>query len=305
MSEQDRADLLAQAIESLMAGETVASDDPLLQIARNLANVRPSDQVIARFDQQVDRWFPPPSPAPARPAIPLRPIVIIGIVIVVIVLVIIGLIISRPVIAPTPSPLPSATQTTAPTATASVTATVTSTTTQTATTSASATASPTDLPTNTTAPTATQPAVAIPVSTNTVTPSPVPPTATNAGSTVQDSNNAITPAPSVVTAAATYTRVIIVGQIEQIQNGVIIILGQTIRITGTVGGLCSGDLVRIEATVNPDGTLSASRTALTVETSGCTAQAPTGGGSAPSGGNSGGGNSGGSGDSGMGMGMGD
>jgi hypothetical protein len=103
--------------------------------------------------------------------------------------------------------------------------------------------------TPTATPTPTQSPTSTPTSTPTDTPTPAAPT--------------LTPTP------LSFSRIVVSGQIESIQGNTIVVLGQPIRIDGSLGRWCAGDLVRVEVSVGEDGTYSASRDAVTVETSAC------------------------------------
>jgi hypothetical protein len=77
---------------------------------------------------------------------------------------------------------------------------------------------------------------------------------------------------TTISATTTFTQVIVSGSIQNIQGSTIIILGRTITIDGTIGRLCAGDAVRIEAILASDGTLHADAQRITVEASTCAGQ---------------------------------
>ncbi len=105
---------------------------------------------------------------------------------------------------------------------------------------------------------------ALPTGTPTASPT-LTPTATGTPTiTPTDTAPAASPTPP------SFSRIIINGQVDSIQNGIVVILGQQIRIDGSIGKLCAGDLVRVEVSVDADGTYHASRDAITVESSACT-----------------------------------
>jgi hypothetical protein len=119
MSNQERADQLARELDRLLAGERAAEGDPLLEIANRLAgnapdSPQPSAQAVARFEQQLERWFGPSSPPTPlrRPIIPA--IVIILVVAVIVILVVVSILGSAPVPLPL-TPTTTVTATTAPT----------------------------------------------------------------------------------------------------------------------------------------------------------------------------------------------
>src|SRR5260221_3723781 len=59
LNEQERADELSEAIDQLMGGQRPNSDDPLLDVARQLASAqyKPSRAAQARFSRQVEDWL--------------------------------------------------------------------------------------------------------------------------------------------------------------------------------------------------------------------------------------------------------
>jgi hypothetical protein len=65
MSEEQRAEQLALEIDRLMAGEAPASTDPILDVASLLAKtpVTPGPAAVARFEQQMQNWFPQAGPS--------------------------------------------------------------------------------------------------------------------------------------------------------------------------------------------------------------------------------------------------
>ncbi len=127
MSEQERAEQLAQAIDRLMAGQAIPAGDPLLEMAATLAQapVLPRPQAFARFEQQLDQWFGAPAPTVPAPRHLPTPILVAGIAFVVIAVIVLALFVIGPLIAPPPTSTPAAT----PTATSTVTPTLTPTTT--------------------------------------------------------------------------------------------------------------------------------------------------------------------------------
>jgi hypothetical protein len=223
MSEQERADRLAQDIERLMTGQPVPGGDPLIDLAKGMAAapIHPGPQAAARFEQQLNQWFARPA-APAPRHAPAPAPVGIALAVLVMAAIVVALLVVGPIIAP---------------------------------------------PTPTSTPTAT--------STPTVTPTRTP-TATPTG----------IPTPT----SPAFSRVIISGRIDNIQGSVVVVLGQSIRIDGGTGGLCVGDIVRVEVSVASDGAYYAPRSALTVQTSACTpvpAPPSSGGGSTGGGGDGG------------------
>jgi uncharacterized protein DUF5666 len=115
VSEQERADRLAQDIERLMAGEPVQGGDPLLDLAKTLGQtpLRPSAQAYAQFERQLDQWFRAPS-APAVPRHAPAPILTVGVGVVVLAVIVAGIFVIGPLVAPTPTYTPTPTQTASP-----------------------------------------------------------------------------------------------------------------------------------------------------------------------------------------------
>ncbi len=209
MSEQERANRLAQDIERLMAGEPVSGDDALFALAKVLGNgpVQPRPQASAQFERQLNQWFgAPPRPLPRHaPA----PVLTAAISLALLAVLITGLLVVGPLVAPRPTSTP--------------------------------TPAPTDTPTH-----------ASPTPTRTGTPTNTP-----------------TPEPTETPTPLTYSRVIVSGRIDSIQGNIIVVLGQSIRIEGSMSRLCVGDLIRVDVSIGPDGAYTATRDALTVETSAC------------------------------------
>ena len=78
-----------------------------------------------------------------------------------------------------------------------------------------------------------------------------------------------TPVLSSTISPIPFTRIVIDGQINSIQNNSLIILGQSIQIDGDVKGLCLGDVVHLQVSIGSDGTYHVQRSAIVVESSGC------------------------------------
>jgi hypothetical protein len=130
VSEQERAEQLAQSLDRLLAGQGVPVGDPLLDLAKRLAEapLQPSPQALARFEQQLNQWFGVPAPtAPTLRPVPM-PLVAAGIAIVVIIVIVVALLVIGPLI----TPAATSTATASPTATSTSTATATPTITPTA-----------------------------------------------------------------------------------------------------------------------------------------------------------------------------
>jgi len=235
VSEQERADALARDLERLLAGERLPEGDPLLEVASALSRLplQPGEQATLRFEQRLDEWFGKPAPPP-RQRIPL-PALVVGTVIAAIVigLLLLAILSNRPVSVPTPTVMPTAVppQTTIPTV-------------PTITLRPLPSLSPSPSPTST-AVTAT----ATYQTATSATPSATPPAQT------------ITPQP--------FSRVVVAGPIESLQDSIVVILGQSIQVTGNLPRMCVGDLVRIEVNVSADGSFHADRSSIVVETSAC------------------------------------
>ena len=73
LTEQQRADQLAEALDLLIAGEpveTMVKDESLRGVVQLLAGdlMQPTTHGVARLDQQLAQWFGPESVPPPRPA---------------------------------------------------------------------------------------------------------------------------------------------------------------------------------------------------------------------------------------------
>jgi hypothetical protein len=245
MSEQERADALARDLERLMAGELLPEGDPLLEVASALSRLplQPSEQATLRFEQRLGGWFGKPA-LPPRRRIPL-PVMVAGAVIAAIVVGLLLVILSnRPVSVPTPTAMP----------------------------------------------TAVPPQIIIPAITPTsspsLSPSPAPTsTAVTATATYQTATSATLSAtpPTQTITPQPFSRVVVAGPIESLQGGTIVILGQSIQVTGSLPRMCVGDLVRIEVNVSADGSFHADRSGIVVETNACSS-GPAAGGQGSSGG---------------------
>jgi hypothetical protein len=240
-NEHNRAEQLAQDIDALFSGATSANDDPLLAVAQLFINdaPQPSAAAVARFESQLADWFPPAPPAPPAPL----PRVMLGVMVAAVLLLalVVAVLTSRQAPVPTPSPTPTSTATPSvtPTPSATPTATLTLTRTPTATLTATlATLTATNTATNT--------------ATSSVTPTPFAATPT-------------LPQPPTVQ----FTRIVIEGQVEVISNGVIIVMGRTIRVRGPLSSLCAGSVVRFTASLEADGVYGVAATAIQVIRSSC------------------------------------
>ena len=243
LNEQARADRLAEALDRLLHGELPGSNDPLLAVAQGLIAipVEPSAGAVARFDQQVNRWFNPPA-APVRPRVgPRIPLVAAGLALA-IVLGTAGVVLRLTVFAP-------------PIATATPTTTLTSTATPRAANSRTPTATFTITPTST--PTLTSSPTVTPTLTATTSP------------TASETNTAVPSFTATLSADPIFSQIFISGTIGDIQGTTITIFGQGVQVQDGVTGLCIGSWVTFDATVLPDGTLQVARSAITIVTSGC------------------------------------
>jgi len=234
-TEQERADRLSEALDRLTSGQRPDSADPLLVVARNLLALplEPPAAAIARFDQQVNSWFRPPTPRSIPRTGPRIPFITAGVGLA-IALIAAGIVLRLTVFAPPPeTPTVTARPTLTPTftATGSFTPTVTST----------------------------------PSGTSTATDS-ITPTVTATLTTTEDATATVTPTPPVSPA---FAQVVINGTIESIQGTIIGILGQEVNVQGGAGGLCVGDLVSFTARMLTGGMLEVQRGAITVISSGC------------------------------------
>jgi hypothetical protein len=239
MSEQERADALARDLERLLAGERLPEGDPLLEVASALSRLplQPGEQATLRFEQRLDEWFGKPA-LPPRQHLPL-PVLVVGAVIAAIVVGLLLVILSnRSVTVPTPTVMPTA----VPPQTTIPTITLTP--------LPSLSPSPSSMSTAVTATATYQTATS-------ATPSATPPAQT------------ITPQP--------FRRVVVAGPIESLQGGTIVILGQSIQVTGSLPRMCVGDLVRIEVNVSADGSFFTDRSGIVVETSACSSGQVTAG----------------------------
>lgn len=262
MTEQERADQLAYQIDRLLAGEPLPENVPLLTLADELTRTaaQPSPESMVRFEQQLDRWFRSPRPLVRR----IPPLTAVAAALAAVVVIVVAAVGVR-LITSVPTPTPTITVTIISTVTrltATLTPTITSSLAPTATIVPSSTL--TALPTNTVAPTQ------LPLVTTMVT--------------------AVAPTPSAT--LIVFANIIVNGQIDSLQPpDLVTVLEQTIQVSGGLAGLCLGDMVHIQVTVNLQGVYQTTRPAIKVLTSACLhPPAPT-----PNTGNSGG-KSGGNGD---------
>lgn len=132
LSEQERADELSEAIDQLMAGQRPNSDDPLLDVARQLASVqyKPSRAAQARFSRQVEDWF---ALGQRKPRLTLLQIALTAGAVAIVLFVAIYSGIRNQVSAPQPTLIPLPTSTATATSTRTETPTVTPTITESAT----------------------------------------------------------------------------------------------------------------------------------------------------------------------------
>ncbi|MHB8628948.1 MAG: hypothetical protein ACYDBJ_12975 [Aggregatilineales bacterium] len=246
-AEQERANRLAEALDRLMQGEPTYGADPLLAVAQDLlaAPIQPSPAAVARFNQQVNRWFSPAAPRPQLRFVPRIPWIAAGFVLA-ITLVAAGIALRQTVFAP-PTPTVVATPTPTPTALPSLTSTFT----------------PTETPTVTPTSTFSETNTTVPTATNTA-----PLTATLTISATETAADTITSTPADL---PVFAQVIISGTIDGIQGAIITIFGQAIHIQGGVAGLCVGDWVSLKANLLPSELLQVDRSAITVVTSACVA----------------------------------
>ncbi len=244
MTEQVRADRLAQEFERLMTGQGITGDDPLLDVARKLAQapVQPGAGAQQRFEQQLAQWFGAPAgPPPAPPSASPLPVAIIAAITIGAAALLIGTALGGSGIQATPAMVSTMTITQTSTPTASVTPTGTATPTATAT--ATTTATVTETATLTATPTVT----------TTETPASETPDAASTSQALP----LTTPVPGIVR-----------GRIEDIRGILITVNRQRIQVRGGVAGLCVGDLVRVETTVQGE-LLRTERSAVRVEQSAC------------------------------------
>lgn len=276
MTDQERADQLAQALDKLLAGQAPELDDPLLNIARSLvtAPVQPSAQAVARFEQQLAGWFGRPTPTPRPNRIPwLLGTAILVVIAVIIVIVIITRppVISPPTFTPTHTATVTTTGTGTSTGTSTTIPTITPTTTPTILVSATVSLTDTPTPDPTAMITATITATLSPGATASPTVSVI------TQPTVSPVTSTLLPPPTQPPGTATpipFVRVVIDGPIESITDNLIIVLSQTILIDDGSVGLCQGDLIRIEAVFGADGKLHVQRGSVRVTTSACNVPAP-------------------------------
>jgi hypothetical protein len=293
MNEDLRANRLSDDIDRLMAGEPNAADDPLLDIAKALAQdpVQPSAAASARFEERLNEWFGSTGGVPSQPKPANMPNGVV--LVVVLVLLVIGVIVVSTQNSQIPEP--SATTTNTPTDAPTDSSTGTPTHTPTHTPTGTPTNTATSTPTNTSAPATSSaiPAV-IPSATATITS-----TATHTASSTVSATAAITATgiPTSITNTPTatnipYTRIILSGRVEGVIENTITIYGMTIRVVGSMTGLCAGAVVRIEVQIDADGTLFSDLSRITIEDSPCAVN-----GASPNSGSSGGGSSSGGGQS--------
>jgi hypothetical protein len=201
MSNQERADQLAREIDRLLAGERAAEGDPLLGVASLLAanspnSLQPSVQAVARFEQQLDRWFGPASPPTPRP-LPI-PAILITLIVIVILILIVALIVGN-----IPAPLP---PTIAPTI------------------------APTTIPTTQPTPLPTQPPTS-PGIAATIAPTIAPTQPPSTGNLSPTTTQTSIPTPLTATTIP-YVSVVVEGQVQSIepQTNIIVVRSQAIRL---------------------------------------------------------------------------
>ncbi len=261
--EQGRAERLAVALDRLLTGQLPDLDDPVIDVATQLAHlsIGPSASAQAQFEQQLSQWFGNYTPSRARSARLTLPIfaVIILVVLAIIVGIIIGLLFRGTGFN---SLTATATVTGVPTPSLTIPPSLTATVTPSASVNVPTSASATQIFLHTTRFTATVAATvpvtiaALDLSTTTVIgPSPA---------------GLFTESPSIASVTPiTFARIVISGRIENASVSQIVVFGQPIQIDGGVSGLCTNDLVIVEAFALPDGMLHAARSGVTIQIRGC------------------------------------